>query len=111
MRLCYWRGIKLEFVQVALKEDLALGNMKAVEVKGKSILLANLDGEYYAMGNKCTHRGCNLSKGILTGEIIKCPCHGSRFNIKTGEAVGGPAAKPEQKYQVKKEQDQIQIKI
>lgn len=101
----------MEFVQVASKEDVPLGKMKAVEVKGTSILLANLDGEYYAIGNKCTHRGCKLSKGTLNGEIIKCPCHGSRFNVKTGEAVGGPAAKPEQKYEVKTEQDQIQINV
>lgn len=101
----------MEFIQVASKEDVPLGKMKAVEVKGTSILLANLEGEYYAIGNKCTHRGCKLSKGTFNGEIIKCPCHGSRFNIKTGEAVGGPAAKPEQKYQVKTEQDQIQIKV
>lgn len=74
-------------------------------------MLANLDGQYYAIGNKCTHRGCKLSKGTLKGEIIKCPCHGSRFNIKTGDAVGGPASKSEQKYQVKTEQDQIQIKV
>jgi nitrite reductase/ring-hydroxylating ferredoxin subunit len=102
-------GFNLEFVKVASKKDVPIGNMRIVEVNGTSILLANIDGEFYAIGNICTHRGCKLSNGALNGEIVQCPCHGSRFNVKTGEVVGGPATKPEQKYKLKTEQNQIQI--
>jgi nitrite reductase/ring-hydroxylating ferredoxin subunit len=99
----------LEFVKVASKKDVPSGQMKMVEVNGTSILLANVNGEYYAIGNKCTHSGCKLSNGKLNGQIVQCPCHGSRFNVKTGEVIGGPATKPEQKYELKTVQDQIQI--
>ena len=85
--------------------------MKSVDVNGKTILLTNLRDEYYAIGDKCTHRNCKLSKGTLNGDVVKCPCHGSRFNVKTGEALGGPAVKPEPKYEIKIEDNQIQIRL
>jgi 3-phenylpropionate/trans-cinnamate dioxygenase ferredoxin component len=97
------------FVKVASNEEVPAGKMKLVEAKGTAVLLANIAGEYYAIGNKCTHRSCKLSSGTLEGEIVKCPCHGSKFNVKTGEVVHGPAAKPEPKYTVKVEKDQILI--
>jgi nitrite reductase/ring-hydroxylating ferredoxin subunit len=99
------------FVKVALKKEIAAGKMKAVDVTGVSVLLANVAGEYYAIGNKCTHRGCKLSNGVFDGETVKCPCHKSVFNVKTGEVVHGPASKPEPKYAVKVEEEQILISI
>jgi nitrite reductase/ring-hydroxylating ferredoxin subunit len=89
--------------------DLKPNQMKLVKVNGKPVLLANLDGRYYAIGNKCTHMGCTLTNGELKGEVVQCPCHGSRFNVKTGKVVGGPAAIPEPKYFVKVETVQVFI--
>jgi len=97
------------FVKVASKEDVSAGKMKLAEANGTLVLLANVAGEYYAIGNKCTHRGCKLSSGTLDGEIVKCPCHGSKFNVKTGEVMHGPANKPEPKYTVKVEKDQVLV--
>ena len=97
------------FVKVASKEDVSAGKMKLAEANGTLVLLANVAGEYYAIGNKCTHRGCKLSSGTLDGEIVKCPCHGSKFNVKTGEVMHGPANKPEPKYAVKVEKDQVVV--
>jgi len=99
----------LGFVKVASKEDVSAGKMKLAEANGTLVLLANVAGEYYAIGNKCTHRGCKLSSGTLDGEIVKCPCHGSKFNVKTGEVMHGPANKPEPKYAVKVEKDQVVV--
>jgi nitrite reductase/ring-hydroxylating ferredoxin subunit len=93
--------------KIALIRDLPRGTMRKVTHQGKSILLANIDGKYYAIGNNCTHLGCFLSAGILEGEKIQCPCKGSIFNIKTGEVVQGPAEKPEPTYQLKVENSQI----
>jgi nitrite reductase/ring-hydroxylating ferredoxin subunit len=101
--------ISLGFVKVAIKNDLLAGKMKLVEVNGIPILLANIEGEYFAIENKCTHRGCKLSNGTLIGKIVKCKCHGSSFNVKTGEVVHGPASKPEPKYIVKIEGDEILV--
>ncbi len=63
--------------------------MKLVETNGTAVLLAKIEGEYSAIGSKCTHTSCKLSSGKLKGEHVKCPCHGSKFNVKTGEAVHG----------------------
>ena len=54
----------MDFVKAALKKEIPAGKMKAVDVAVVSVLLANIAGEYYAVGNKCTHRGCKLSSGI-----------------------------------------------
>ncbi len=97
------------FVKVASKEDVPAGKMKLMEANANAVMLANVAGEYYAIGNKCTHRGCKLSSGTLEGEIVKCPCHGSKFNVKTGEVMHGPANKPEPKYTVKVDADQILV--
>ena len=93
----------------AFKADMEPNTMKAVNVNGKPILLVNLNGTYYAIGNICTHMGCPLSKGTLKGENVECACHGSMFNLKTGNAARGPASKAEQKYEVKVENGEIMI--
>ncbi len=101
----------MDFEKAALKEEIPAGKMKSVEVAGVSVLLANIAGEYYAIGNKCTHRNCKLSSGVFEGETVKCPCHKSVFNVKTGEVVHGPASKPAPKYAVKVEEDQIIVRV
>jgi nitrite reductase/ring-hydroxylating ferredoxin subunit len=93
----------------AFKADMEPNAMKAVNVNGKPILLVNLNGTYYAIGNKCTHMQCTLTNGELKGEVVQCPCHGSKFNVKTGKVVGGPAAVPEPVYEVKVEDGKVLI--
>ncbi len=94
---------------VASTADLKPNQMKAVNANGKPILLANLEGKYYAIGNKCTHMQCTLTNGQLEGDVVQCSCHGSRFNVKTGKVVGGPAAFPEPKYEVRVEGDKVLV--
>lgn len=99
------------FVKVASAKELTLGKMIGFEAEGKKILVANLESKHYAIGNRCTHRGCMLSGGVLKGGTVQCPCHGSRFDVKTGNVVGGPAKKPEPAFQVKVEGDQILVNV
>lgn len=99
------------FVKVALTGEVGTDEMRGVDVGGKPILIVNLNGKYYAIGNVCTHMGCMLSDGVLDGENVKCSCHGSVFNVKTGKVVNRPAEKPEPAFQVKVEGDQILVSI
>lgn len=99
------------FVKVASTRELRNDEMKGVDAGGKSILLVSLKGEYYAIGNVCTHIGCMLSDGALSGENVKCPCHSSVFNVKTGKVVNGPAQNPEPAFQVKVTGDQILVNV
>jgi nitrite reductase/ring-hydroxylating ferredoxin subunit len=101
----------MSFVEVSSTENFAESSMKGVEANGKSILLINVVDKFYAIGNICTHMGCKLSSGSLRGEIIHCACHGSRFEAKTGQVVGGPATKSEPSYEVKVEGSRILVKV
>jgi nitrite reductase/ring-hydroxylating ferredoxin subunit len=108
-RFAFQECEKTGLVKVASKKDLMPASMMGVEVNGKEICLVNLGNTYYAIGNRCTHMGCMLSDGELGGENVRCSCHGSMFNIKTGNVIKGPAKNPEPTYQVKTEADQIMI--
>ncbi|MCP8304192.1 MAG: non-heme iron oxygenase ferredoxin subunit [archaeon] len=80
----------MKFVKVAETSEIPMGKMKKVKLEEKEILIANVDGNYYAIENRCTHAGGDLSKGALDGRIVTCPRHGSRFDVTTGKAVSGP---------------------
>lgn len=70
------------------KDFLKSGEMNEVDVNGKSVLVANVDGKYYAIGNVCPHMRCKLHRGTLAGNIVECPCHGSRFDVTDGKLIG-----------------------
>jgi nitrite reductase/ring-hydroxylating ferredoxin subunit len=99
-----------EFVKVAETTEVPAGSIKKVTVGGEEILVTNVEGKYYAMGGKCTHRGGDLSKGVLSGSVVKCPRHGSRFDVTSGEVVGVPAKKSEPTFEVKVEGKNILVK-
>jgi 3-phenylpropionate/trans-cinnamate dioxygenase ferredoxin subunit len=112
------KEIKMEYVRVADKAELPVNKMIIVVVGGKEVLLANVDGSYYAINNKCTHAGGSLAKGTLDGSIVTCPRHGSQFDLKTGKAVGKAKigfikikVKDEESYTVKVEGADILVGI
>jgi nitrite reductase/ring-hydroxylating ferredoxin subunit len=98
-------------VRVASTKDVSTGKMIGIENSGQKIVVANVNGAYYAVGNICTHRGCKLSDGTLNGEKVQCPCHGSIFDIRTGAVVKGPAANPEKSFKVRVDGDAILVTI
>jgi 3-phenylpropionate/trans-cinnamate dioxygenase ferredoxin subunit len=111
-------GARMEFVRVADKAELPANKMMIVVVGGKDVLLANVDGAYYAIANKCTHLGGSLAKGVLDGSIVTCPRHGSRFDVKTGKNVRGAKigfikmnVRDEESYAVKVEGADILVGI
>jgi len=99
-----------EFVKVAETTEVPPSKMKKVAVDGEEILIVEVEGKYYAIGNKCTHRGGDLSKGSLSGRVVKCPRHGAKFDVTTGEAATGPAKKSEPTFEVRVEGKNILIK-
>ena len=79
----------MTLVKVADTSEIPVGKMKMVQVQGKEVLLANVGGAYYAIGNKCTHLGISLSGGTLSGNTVTCPKHHSVFDVTTGKAISG----------------------
>ncbi len=100
-----------DFVKVAETRDIPAGEMKLVEVHGESIVIANLDGEFYAFNNSCPHAAGPLADGYLEDDVVECPYHGSQFNVKTGEYISGPASSPMQTYQVQVEGSDIKVSV
>lgn len=96
-------------MKIAKVTDLKDDEMKEVSVNGKSILLINSSGKFYAVDSHCSHRHLSLVKGKVDGNMITCPYHGSQFNIVDGTVVHGPAAKPLKTYYVKIQGDDIEI--
>ncbi|MBT3319499.1 MAG: Rieske 2Fe-2S domain-containing protein [Clostridia bacterium] len=79
----------MEYVKIDSASELSDGGKMKVVVNGKTLMLAKLDGAYYALDNKCPHMGGSLSDGNLNGGNIVCPRHGSAFDVRTGKAVHG----------------------
>ncbi len=71
--------------------DIPSGKMQKVTADGKDILIANMDGSFYAIDDTCTHSGASLSEGTLDGSIITCGWHGAKFDCKTGKLAAFPA--------------------
>ena len=67
--------------------DITSGKMIMVSTDGKDILVTNVDGNYYAMDDTCTHAGASLSEGSLDGSTVTCPWHGSTWDCKTGKMI------------------------
>ncbi|MEX0750111.1 MAG: Rieske 2Fe-2S domain-containing protein [Dehalococcoidia bacterium] len=77
-----------EFVRVARLSDIPAGTMKGVKARGKEVLVANIDGEAYAVGDRCTHLRYRLHNGTLDGTVVTCQGHGSRFDVTDGGVCG-----------------------
>ena len=94
--------------KVAKRNEVPAGTMLPVEVGGVQVVLINMDGEYYALHDSCTHEYFPLSEGSLEDGCVVCMLHGARIDLKTG-AAGAPAFEPVKTYEVKVEGDDILI--
>ena len=99
-----------DFIRVASTSEIPEGKMRRVIVDSLQVLVANVKGKYYAIGNVCTHLGGPLDKGILEGHEVECPLHRSHFDVTNGQVKRGPAARPEPVYDVKVESGSILVR-
>ena len=97
--------------KVAIANEIPPGAVRGFSIGDKQILIANIGNVFYAMNNVCTHNGCRISGGKLVGEVVGCPCHGSQFNVRTGEVVRGPAKAPEQVWKVTVKDGELHIRM
>ena len=99
------------FVTVARTDELTPGQGKLVEVKQKRIALFNVSGCYYALDDRCPHRGAPLSEGELEGAAVVCPWHGAIFDLATGNVTQPPAAAGVVTYEVRLNGEEIAIAV
>lgn len=97
------------FVTVARVGEIPVGGVKVVRMDDQPLALFHLEDGYFAIEDLCTHDGGPLAEGALEGEVIECPRHGARFNVKTGVALCLPAVAPVASYAVRIHGDEIQV--
>lgn len=100
-----------EFVKVARTSDVPRDSATCVEVGGHRVALYNIDGEYYATDDTCTHAEASLSEGEVVDDEVMCPLHFATFNIKTGEVLSPPADDDLNTYEVRVDGDDVLIRI
>lgn len=83
---------------------------KKVTIEGEEIALYNIDGEFYATHNICTHAFASMADGFQEGGEIECPLHEGRFDIKTGKALCAPVSEDLKVYEVKVENGELFVK-
>ncbi len=99
------------WLDVASTAELAPGTRRVVDVDGIPVAVFNLDGEYFAIKDECTHDGGELAAGKLEGEVIICPRHGARFSVRTGTVLGPPAYEDVRTFSVRIANGRVQVMV
>ena len=101
----------MPFARVAAVSDVPVGEMRVFRVNGRSVLLANVGGVFYAIDDLCTHDGGPLGDGELMGDQVECPRHGARFDVKTGRVTAFPAGSPVGSYAVEVAGEEVRVDV
>jgi nitrite reductase/ring-hydroxylating ferredoxin subunit len=94
------------FVDVS---DLGPGEMRALEVDGRSLLVCNAEGGYHVLENRCPHGGVALHEGRLRGCVLECPFHGGRLDVRDGNPQSPPIRRPAARFPVRAVKRGIEI--
>jgi 3-phenylpropionate/trans-cinnamate dioxygenase ferredoxin subunit len=98
-----------KLIPVARQEDIPPGSRLHVDLEEESIIILNIEGEYYCIADLCTHDGGPLEDGDVLDHQIECPRHGARFDVRTGAVTRLPATDPIPTYPVRVEDEQIWV--
>ena len=97
-------------MRVARESELSPGEWRTADLDGTPVVVFNIDGQYYAIEDVCTHDGGQLTGGQVEGDVIECPRHGARFCVRTGEALTPPAYEPTDTFPVRVNDGEIQVR-
>lgn len=90
--------------------ELPEGESVAVDVDGTPVLLVRQGGAVRALHDRCSHRGCSLAEGRIDGDVVECPCHGSRFRLADGGIERGPATSPQPAFETRETGGRIELR-
>jgi nitrite reductase/ring-hydroxylating ferredoxin subunit/uncharacterized membrane protein len=91
--------------------ELVDGAPVAVVVGETPVLLVRAGGAVRALHDRCSHRGCSLAGGTVDGDVVECPCHGSRFRLADGAIERGPATAPQPAFEVREQGGQVEVRL
>jgi nitrite reductase/ring-hydroxylating ferredoxin subunit len=100
-----------DWFKVGPTGDVSEGEINSYTVGDRIVAIANSEGDLYAFDDVCTHQQCSLSEGELDGTTVECPCHGSQFDVMTGEVVNGPADEPIDVFEVRDGDEGLEVSI
>jgi 3-phenylpropionate/trans-cinnamate dioxygenase ferredoxin subunit len=100
---------ELEFITVAQVGELLEGDRIFLEIDGEIVALFNIEGDYFAIQDLCSHDDGPVAEGEIIGHEIECPRHGALFDLRTGEALSLPAVVDIPSYPVRVIGNDIQI--
>lgn len=101
-----------EFIKAASVDSIPPGSMQTCIVRGKKIAIANIDGDFFAIDDTCSHEECSLgTEGFLDQNVVTCGCHGAQFDVTNGDVISLPATKSVISYSVKIQGSDILIKL
>ncbi len=98
------------WVDVAPLDELPPGASKTIDVDGVPIAVFNVDGNCYAIEDRCTHDGGVLTGGQVEGDVVICPRHGARFCMRTGKAMSPPAYEDVSTFEVRIASGIVQVR-
>ncbi|MBI4353684.1 MAG: non-heme iron oxygenase ferredoxin subunit [Candidatus Omnitrophica bacterium] len=98
-------------VTVAKTSEIPMGELKAIEVGGRRLLVCHTESGFHVIDDTCTHDDGPLAEGFLDGEAIECPRHGARFDVTTGKVLCLPAAVGIASYPVRVEGDDVKVSV
>lgn len=99
-----------EFIPVASADEIPPGTRLFVEIDAEAIVIFNIGGKYFAIGDVCSHDGGPLGDGTLESKFeVSCPRHGAHFDVRTGKALTLPATVDIPAYPVRVVENQIEI--
>ena len=99
-----------DWITVCPVDELPPGTHRVVDVDGAQVAVFNIEGQFYAIEDVCTHDGGILTGGPVEGDQIVCPRHGARFCIKTGAALTPPAFEATASFPVRVQHGGIQVR-
>ena len=98
-------------IRIENAKDIRSGEMRVFDVARTKVNIASVDGQLHAFDDTCTHKACSLAKGKLDGTTVTCPCHGSQFDVTTGEVRRGPAQQPVRSRLVQREGESLLVEF
>jgi cytochrome P450/nitrite reductase/ring-hydroxylating ferredoxin subunit len=96
---------------VGLADGSPEGALRRVEAGGRAVCLGRLEGAWIAFDDTCTHEDCSLAEGELDGAVVVCPCHGSEFDVRTGDVLTPPALDPLPIYEAREEDGALFVRL
>jgi nitrite reductase/ring-hydroxylating ferredoxin subunit len=110
-KIAGWRMSEANFRPALAAADVPEGQMRAVTIDGRELIVCHTRDGWYALDNVCTHAFARMSEGRLRGFRLICPLHGASFDCRSGAVLGAPAIQPLKSHPVRCIDGEVEIAL